>query len=93
MSDWIEYINASEWALEKLNAATDEIKEYQDKINAAKVAIDEYTNMIIELKKLGYYNSVSSCSRNLMKQADLIVEWQKQIDHIQKYIDELFSLN
>ncbi len=77
----------------KLNSATSEIMKYQKKIKEAEQSIDEYNKIIPELKKLGYYNSVSSCARNLMKQADLIVEWQKQIDHIQKYIDSLFENN
>ena len=75
----------------KLNSATNEIMEYQKKIKEAEQNIDEYTKMIPALQKLGYYNSVSSCARNLMKQADLIVEYQKQIEHIQKYIDNLFN--
>ncbi len=75
----------------KLNSATNEIMQYQKKIKEAEESIDEYTKMIPALQKLGYYNSVSRCARNLMKQADLIVEWQKQIDHIQKYIDNLFK--
>ena len=77
----------------KLNSATDEIMEYQKKIKYAEQSIDEYSAMIPELKKLGYYNSVSSCARNIMKQADLIVEYRKQIEHIQKYIDNLFKNN
>lgn len=75
----------------KLNSATNEIMQYQKKIKEADESIDEYTKMIPALQKLGYYNSVSSCARNLMKQADLIVEYQKQIEHIQKYIDTLFK--
>ena len=77
----------------KLNNATSEIMTYQQMIKDAEKSIDEYSMIIPELKKLGYYNSVSRCARNIMKQADLIVEWQKQIDHIQKYIDNLFENN
>jgi hypothetical protein len=77
----------------KLNFATNEIMQYQKKIKDAEQSIDVYSKMIPELKKLGYYNAVSCCARNLMKQADLIVEYQNQIDHIQKYIDNLFKNN
>ena len=77
----------------KLNSATNEIMEYQKKIKEAEQSIDEYNMMISELKKLGYYNSVSRCARNLMKQADLIVEYHKHIEHIQKYINNLFKNN
>ena len=77
----------------KLNSATSEITTYQKKIKEAEQSIDEYNKVIPELKKLGYYNAVSCCARNLMKQADLIVEYQNQIDHIQKYIDNLFKNN
>jgi hypothetical protein len=77
----------------KLNNATSEITRYQKKIKEAEQSIDEYNKVIPELKKLGYYNAVSCCARNLMKQADLIVEYQNQIDHIQKYIDNLFKNN
>jgi hypothetical protein len=77
----------------KLNSATAEIMKYQQKIKEAEQSIAEYITLIPELKKLGYYNSVSICARNLMKQADLIVEWQKQIEHIKKYIDNLFKNN
>jgi hypothetical protein len=77
----------------KLNFATNEIMQYQKKIKEAEQSIDVYSKMIPELKKLGYYNAVSSCARNLMKQADLIVEYQNQIEHIQKYIDNLFKNN
>jgi chromosome segregation ATPase len=75
----------------KLNNATAEITKYQQKIKDAEQSIDVYSKMIPELKKLGYYKSVSRCARNLMKQADLIVEYRNQIDHIQKYIDNLFE--
>jgi chromosome segregation ATPase len=92
MTDYITFIKNSCGALEKLNAATSEIMEYQQKIKDVEQSIDEYNKMIPELKKLGYYKAVSACARNLMKQADLLVEYQNQIDHIQKYIDNLFEI-
>lgn len=91
MNERVSYINNSTWLLKKLNDATLEIQKYLIKIEEAKAALNEYSNMIHELEKLGYYTSVSACARNLMKQADLIVEYQKQINHIQRYINELFE--
>lgn len=89
MNERISYITDSTQLLKKFNAATLEIQKYLIKINEAKVAINEYSNMIHESKKLGCYISVSEYARKLMKQADLIVEYQNQINHIQRYINEL----
>lgn len=90
---FIKIVNAhsNNVMLEKLNHATEEIANLQNKIKEAEYSIDEYSKLIPELKKLGYYTSVSCCARNLMKQADLIDQYQKTINHIEQYIKRLLG--